>query len=418
VIDSTAAALRVLVTDGDSRAALAVTRSLGRRGHAVLVAEKRTPCLAQTSRYCAERLVYPDPILDDVGFVQWFADIVRDRSVDIVLPIAEITTALVTENRALLEPQVRVPFADACIIERAADKADMARTAARLGIPVPRTVLLERPEELVRHLAGLPFPVVVKSRRSRIRTSDGWVSTSVRYAADASALERDVARRYPGEFPLLLQERIVGAGIGVFACYDRGRLVALFSHRRLREKPPTGGVSVLSESTEVCPVARRYTESLLGELNWHGVAMVEFKRDRRDDVPKLLEINPRFWGSLQLAIDAGVDFPALLLEMPGDEERASLQSYRVGVRNRWFWGDVDSLLLRLFNGAVPPDDTGPWGRTRAVGRFLKLWEKGLRYENPRLSDLRPWFYETAQWFSRSTRRSTASGSGAAMKSRA
>ena len=72
--------------------------------------------------------------------------------------------------------------------------------------------------------------------------------------------------------------------------------------------------------------------------------MVEFKQDERDGLPKLMEINGRFWGSLQLAIDAGVDFPALLLQPP-DALPSTPLPYRVGVRNRWFWGDVDSLLV-------------------------------------------------------------------------
>ena len=72
--------MRVLVTDGDNRAALAVTRSLGRLGHEVIVGEKRTPALAQTSRYCGARLVYPDPIASPDEFVQWLSATVRDRT--------------------------------------------------------------------------------------------------------------------------------------------------------------------------------------------------------------------------------------------------------------------------------------------------------------------------------------------------
>ena len=121
---------------------------------------------------------------------------------------------------------------------------------------------------------------------------------------------------------MLLQERIEGPGVGVFVCCDRGEPVALFAHRRLREKPPSGGVSVLCESA-AARSDRRATSAtrLLQALDWRGVAMVEFKRDLRDGSLRLMEINGRFWGSLQLAIDAGVEFPGRRWSIAKDEPR-------------------------------------------------------------------------------------------------
>jgi predicted ATP-grasp superfamily ATP-dependent carboligase len=392
--------LRILVTDGDNRAALAVTRSLGRLGHHVIVGEKHCPALAQTSRYCRERLQYPDPAKRDDEFIEWIERTVRSQAIDVLFPLTDITTILVTRNRARFESVCRVPFAPAETIQRAADKADVMQTAVRLGVPIPRTVYLQSVNQLDAHLGELSFPVVVKPSRSRVRTPAGWTSTSVSYARDVAELRRETGRRAAHEFPLLLQERIIGQGLGIFACYRHGSPVAFFSHRRLREKPPTGGVSVLSESIKLCPVALGHAERLLSELGWHGVAMVEFKKDDRDGLPKLMEINGRFWGSLQLAIAAGVDFPKILLETLQPPVSAPATDYRVGVRNRWLWGDLDSLLITLRTGQGAPGDGRLRGGVRAVGRFLKFWEKDLHYENPRLSDLRPWFYETAQWFRR------------------
>jgi len=183
----------------------------------------------------------------------------------------------------------------------------------------------------------LGFPLVVKPHRSRVATAKGWKSCDVTFANDAGALAQELSRRGAHEFPIILQERIVGPGLGVFAHYHRGRLVTLFSHRRIRERPPWGGLSVLSESVPLDPEARDAAVALLDDLQWHGVAMVEFKRDDRDGRAKLMEINGRFWGSLQLAIDAGVDFPQLLLQGIESGEFAPRPPYRVGVRNRWLW---------------------------------------------------------------------------------
>jgi len=386
---------RVLVTDGNNRAALAVTRSLGRRGHHVVVGEAGGRALAQASRYCSTAVTYPDPARQPQAFVEWLAATVVSERIDVVLPVADIATVLVVENRQAIDPKVRIPFSTAHAINRAADKSCLVRLANELGVPAPATVVLDHPSRVQECAARVNFPLVIKPHRSRVRTEDGWAQASVRYARDMTGLERDLASRRVHEFPVLLQEYIPGYGLGVFACCDRGRPVALFSHRRLREKPPTGGVSVLSESIKVPPLAQAYAEALLGALGWHGVAMVEFKIDARDAKPRLMEINGRFWGSLQLAIDAGVDFPAILLDLADGHAPATPPAYREGVRSRWLWGDVDSLMISLRNG--PPNGRGRLG---LVMDFAKLWQRDLHYENPRWADLRPWFFETARWIRR------------------
>lgn len=388
--------MRVLVTDGDNRAALAVTRSLGRRGHHVIVAERRPRPLAQASRYCAESLVYPDPWTQEGAFVDALAAAVRDHRVDVLLPIADIACALVAEHRERFAPAcVPVPSAEA--LRRAADKADVLQTAERLGLGIPKTLFLGEGQP-VPPAGELSYPVVVKPRRSRVRGTAGWVSCSVAYADTPDALARLVAKLPPGAFPLALQERIHGPGMGVFLCRLGGREVARFSHRRIREKPPAGGVSVLCESTAPHPEALAAARALLDELDWQGVAMVEFKVDERDARPKLMEINGRFWGSLQLAVDAGVDFPVLLLDHWKDATGASVPDYRLGVRTRWLMGDFDALLIQLFGRS----HRSAVSRVKAVADFLVCWGRDLHYENPRWSDLGPWWREASQWLARLT----------------
>jgi predicted ATP-grasp superfamily ATP-dependent carboligase len=389
--------MNVLVTDGENRAALAVVRSLGRSGHRLVVASRINPALAQTSRFCAARVRCPDPFKDASGYVDALTRTVAEFDIDVILPVTDVSTLLVTEHRGRFEPNCRVPFAPVEVIARAADKVDVIDTARRLSIPVPKTVTVPTPDTAVP--LDVTYPVVVKPHRSRHRVNGGWLSSTVTYADSPQQLAAEIAARADVEFPLALQEKIPGPGLGIFMCYDRGALVGLFCHRRLREKPPSGGVSVLCESVSMCPEAREYADRLLRELGWQGVAMVEFKRDERDGVPKLMEINGRFWGSLQLAIDAGVDFPNILLNTLRSDAPQAPQPYRSGVRSRWFWGDVDSLLIQLFTRGHGRGRAPSLGRLHAVTDFLHLWGSDLRYENPRSDDLRPFFHETAAWFS-------------------
>src|SRR5207248_282241 len=194
------------------------------------------------------------------------------------------------------------------------------------------------------HLNGdLRFPVVAKPTRSVSDAGLNRVKSGSVHARDQSALEQVVDRIPTGAFPVLVQERVVGPGIGVFILLWNGEVRAAFAHRRIREKPPSGGVSVLSESVALDPQLRARSVALLREFDWQGVAMVEYKIDQRTGIPYLMEVNGRFWGSLQLAIDAGVDFPSILVDAACGEPARPIPQYKVGVRLRWEWGDVDNL---------------------------------------------------------------------------
>jgi hypothetical protein len=184
----------------------------------------------------------------------------------------------------------------------------------------------------------------------------------------------------------------------MFALFDRGTLVAEFAHRRLREKPPAGGVSVLSESRPVDPRLRDFAVKMLGPLGWHGVAMMEYKQDRRTGECVLMEVNGRFWGSLELAVAAGVDFPFLAYQLAQGERPASAPAYAAGVRNRWLLGDLDHLLLRLFRSADALDlPHGAPSALRTLVDFLKVVEPRLHYEVLSAADWRPFIVELRQY---------------------
>ena len=127
--------------------------------------------------------------------------------------------------------------------------------------------------------------------------------------------------------------------------------------------------------------------------------MVEYKVDERTGIPMLMEINGRFWGSLQLAVDAGVDFPRLLVECAEGRPPAASPPYRVGTRLRWWWGDVDQLLIRLrYSAADQGLPEGSPGRLMALAEFMNLFRAGDRNEIFRLDDPVPFLHESLHWF--------------------
>src|SRR5206468_3161317 len=108
----------------------------------------------------------------------------------------------------------------------------------------------------------------------------------------------------------------------------------------------------------------------------------------------LMEVNGRFWGSLQLAIDAGVDFPFLTCELALGREPDPPKSYEVGVRSRWLLGDLDHLLLRLLkhDGDLHLPESAP-SRARVIADFMRFGGANVRCDVERPGDLRPLFHE-------------------------
>jgi predicted ATP-grasp superfamily ATP-dependent carboligase len=388
---------RAVVTDGDERAALAAVRSLGSAGWHVVVASQRRRSLAAASRHATGEVVVPPPLGDPEGFRGAVAALVQRERPALLLPVSEAALLALGADRTPFAPAT-VPFPSLEVIRRAADKVEVARLAGALGIGVPDTLILDAPRALSpAELASLVFPVVLKPGRS-VRPDDApGGKFTVSYAADADQLAARLAALPPAAFPLLLQRRVVGPGAGVFLLVDGGEILAAFAHRRVRERPPSGGVSVCRESVALDPELRAAALRLLRALEWRGVAMVEFKIDEATGTPYVMEVNPRLWGSLQLAIDAGVDFPVLLAEWALGRRLPAPPDYRVGVRSRWLWGEADHVLARV-RAAFREGAGRGFGEARAcLGEQLRRDGTASRTEVLRLADPRPFLRESVRW---------------------
>jgi predicted ATP-grasp superfamily ATP-dependent carboligase len=391
---------RILVTDGTHRSALAVVRSLGRAGHTVFVCAARMPSIAGESRHAVAQATVAEPLHAPEQFVSDVQALIEQWRIDLLIPITDAALLALLPEREQLG--AIIPFPDAKTFRAVADKSALMAAAPRAGIAVPRQLVLSSASDAQAvDPSLLDYPVVLKPSRSVGEIDGRRVAMGVRHVADANAFRRAIAELGDAAFPLLVQQRIIGAGTGVFLLIWEGRLLASFAHRRLREKPPSGGVSVYSESIESDPDLVERSRLLLEQLGWNGVAMVEYKRDSSTGTPYLMEVNGRFWGSLQLAIDAGVNFPALLVAAASGDAPEPVTRYRAGVRSRWWWGDFDHLLARWRGDAarlaLPP---GSPSRVRATLDFLALWRSHDRSDVFRLNDPRPFFRETIEWFHR------------------
>jgi len=374
----------VLVTDAGRGSAIAFIRSLGKRGWRVTAADFRRGSAGFRSRYTTDRLVYPEPTRRPDAVVDAIRTAVVRDGIDLVVPITDEVGLPLADARASFDGLTTLALPEPDALAKTHDKAATLALAERLGVPVPPTRLVtasggSTDGEAIDAATELGYPVVVKPIVSRELRSDGTIgSYTVAYACDADELR---GRLRGIEGTVLLQRWLPGTGLGVELLMDHGRPIAAFQHRRIREVPPTGGASSLRESVDLDPDLYDHAVRMLEAIGWTGLAMVEFRRGP-DRVGNLMEINGRVWGSLPLAVAAGMDFPGrladLLLEGPPPPDVPVATGYRRGVRARNLRLDAGWMGAILLGRRRYP--YLPWpGRGAAIGALASLLD-------PRIAD--------------------------------
>ena len=375
----------VLLTDPDQRSTLAACRSLVRAGHEVHVASFRAGSLAGASRGVRSHRLREDAMERPEEFAAAVAGLALRVGAEVLLPMTDASAIAVLRRLGGTRPSFRLPMPGLDAFTLASDKAKLLPLAEQAGLAVPESTLVPSRSSAGRQALDHLAPGVLKPHRSIAVVGTGLRRQSVvpfGTPAEGAALLQSL----PDEaFPLLVQRRVTGSGVGFFALRWNGALVATFAHRRIREVPPSGGVSVCREAIAMPQALAAAGARLLAALEWEGVAMVECKHDPVSDQYYVIEVNPRFWGSLQLAIDAGVDFPRLLVECAAGGSPPAVTSYRTGVRSRWGWGELDYVYLRT---KLRPPGTAPLSALlRAAGEVLPWsWQRDrlevLRWSDP------------------------------------
>ena len=331
--------MSVIVTNASSAKALVVIRSLGRRGIDILTTDTERFSAAFFSRYCKGYFLSPSPENSPFAFINTLLSAIKKRKIDVLMPVNSTETLLVSKYKDKFELYTKVPYADYYKMIQLHDKGRLMKIAAELDLPVPQTYLIRDTYEIRKLAEKLTYPVVIKPR-------DATSSRGVRYAYTKEDFIREYKRFLTSAKYPLVQEYIPGDGYGVSVLFNQGELRALFTHKRLREYPITGGPSTFRESVKH-PEMERIAVKLLEYMEWHGVAMVEFKLDKRVNRPVLIEVNPRFWGSINQAIASGVNFPYLLYKMAVDGDVKPVLNYKLGVRTRFLINDLRVLLSRF-----------------------------------------------------------------------
>jgi predicted ATP-grasp superfamily ATP-dependent carboligase len=330
----------LIVESGHARAALAAVRGLHAAGWSVGVAVPGRD-FATVSRSCTRSHRLP-PL--DAG-IDAFAAAIEDAAArfgyEVVLPAGDAETLTVSVARDRLTPAVPLP-AHASLLA-AVDKLALTRAAARSGIATPAT--WEPGEPPPGEVAG---PIMVKPRLHS-EPGSGVLRRPAEPVADVEAARPAIARIEESGGAALLQEYVTGTLISWIGLIGPdGELLAAVQQEALRMHPPGNGVT--SRGVTV-PVSSELTEpalALLRSFSWVGLAQLQFIVPG-DGRPRLVDLNARCYGSMALAIGAGVNFPALWAAL-GTGRPVERAEAVTGVGYQWLEGDIRTAWSRRGEG--------------------------------------------------------------------
>ena len=326
--------MRAILTYGRAWSALAATRSLGRRGIEIITGDEYDFAPAGLSKYSIAKFIYPNPDREPEAFLDILEEVIRkykpaDGEEYVLMPVHK-EAYLIARHRARFEPLIRMALPTIEQIEQVHDKGTLARYCRTEGLPIPLTVVPESPEEFMQAASTFAYPAFVKVRQSAAAVGVKKVGSSLEALRVFEDFVKDLALG-PGCYPLL-QEGIPGDDYCATFLFDHGELRASMTYHNLRSYPARSGTGVLRETVKA-PAIEAIGAELLTRLNWHGVAEIDFRWTGADDSPAyLIEVNPRFWGGMPQAVEAGWDYPYLLYRLAVDGKVGAVEPHESDVR--------------------------------------------------------------------------------------
>ena len=331
----------VLIPGIEAPSTVACLRSLRPRGIHTIVGSESSTTPASRSTYCDEFVELPDPADDLSAYGDALLEVAERSDVRTIIPVREEDIYVLADRKAAFAAEVDTNWPDFETLRRVQDRVELFAAADAADVAVPETALLDQwtdwdQETIVKPRYTVASPAYLDPGADEIEIG----STEYQQPGTPPDLQSIVDRH--GHVPLV-QERIPDSReFGFFALYDHGDPVATFQHCQRRGWEYCGGPSAYRE-TVYDPDLEAAGRDLLDELEWHGLAMVEFLRDPDDEEYKLMEINPRFWSSLPFSVRAGADFPYYYWQQAIGESIESGDTYEVGIGGHLLRGELSYL---------------------------------------------------------------------------
>jgi D-aspartate ligase len=339
------------VVGGDYQG-LGIARSLGRHGIPVVVLDDEMS-VARVSRHVTRFVRTPD-LRDEEAALDALTTLGASLPAGawVLYPTREETVVLVSRHRELLSRWYVVATPPFEVVRVAWDKRETYRRAADLGVPTPLTWFPRDEADLEE--VPLDVPVIVKPA---IKEHFFYETKAKAWPADDRAGLVAAYRKAAGIVPpdeVIVQEVVPGGPLDQLAygaLFRDGTATADTTAVRLRQHPSDFGRASTFVETVDLPEVRELAQKFLAGIGYHGLVEVEFKRDSRDGVPKLLDVNARTWGYHTLGAAAGVDFPHLLfLDQLGEDVAPT--TTRPGVHWVRIETDLPNALRDAWHGRI------------------------------------------------------------------
>jgi len=350
----------ILIVGAEPRITIPIARSLHGHGIPVDVASLSASEPHLRSRAVSNFVRLPGAAAESPRFVEELTRRISQRAYDMLIPATDAALAILSYYSAALRELLHVACPPPNVVERVLNKSLTLEFAQAAGIRMPETYHVSGLSELDALSGQIRFPVVAKPAHK-----SGETDFKVRYYSNYELLRQAFAEDEQFCSTILLQEFAAGDGVGIEVLMHGGQPVAIFQHSRLKEVPASGGAAAVAVAEPLEPMLVDQALALLRALEWEGVAMVEFRYDRKQRRSALMEVNGRYWGTLALPLQAGVDFPWYEWQIAHGEKPAPPPPYSVGTRWRWTAG-----YLRRWHGLVKSSAQGALRRPALLKELL------------------------------------------------
>jgi len=319
--------MKALITDASYLHTLAIVRYLAKESiDTLVIGHNKSLDISRYSKYCKHYLKGPK-IEKEKEYVKFLLKTLAREKIDTLIPVSHTATAIASKYKNRINKISKVEVADYDKVKIALNKKSTYQLAEKLGVPYPKTFYPISLKETKKISQNIHYPAVIKW----LFEVGNNIVVIVRNGNELVKNYSEICQKYnpPSDSLPMIQEFIPTSNNEVYclsALYQNNKCKKIFTQKQIRNTPVEGGTCSYAESCYI-PQVKIYSLKLLNELNWNGVAHIEFKLDQRDGLFKLMEINPKFWASTDMALKAGINFPYLLCQMARGEKIKHSEEY-------------------------------------------------------------------------------------------
>ena len=378
------------VGHAETETSLAVIRSLGKRGVPIIASGNSRTAKGLWSKYVKQRLIAPST-KDPQKFVDWLIEIAKKYKIEVFLPVGDDYMWIASHYYDVLSEHMKIPTASKEIIDITLLKDQTYKTCENHDIPCPKTYFIKSIDEVKKIAKEIDYPVMVKSRISfgvtpRIK---GILVNNERELLDAYVLSKpaEYLAGYDNiEYPLI-QEFIPGKmqnlyTVGLFM-NKKSEPIAIFCGRKIRQLPVDAGSCCMAECS-YDEEAIRYSVNFLQKIKWYGVAEVEIKKNETTGEFNLIEVNPRPYSWIWLAVQCGLDMPYLWYRSVFEEVNDKLTTSRGDLAYVYYLRDMNWVINQI-------------GGSKNKIEFLKNYRHSLKRRKTHAvwdkEDMKPFFMD-------------------------